>query len=250
MSRPVLWHIPMSHYSEKVRWVFDHRRIEHRRRAVLNGNHVPVALVKTRGAQATFPILELDGEVVGGSGAIVAALEARYPERPLYPEDPAERAQALELERFFDAEMAPAVRLAVWSGLPADRELNRVFAPRLSPVVGWAPGLAASSAALFGRLRYGVGPSADLEAAHATIRAALDRIEALAEPGGYLVGYRLTIADIAGAALMYPLVLPPEAPRILPRVPKDAQVFKDSIKDRAGYRWVQETFRRHRAPAG
>ena len=32
MDTPVLWHIPFSHYSEKVRWALDYKGIAHRRR--------------------------------------------------------------------------------------------------------------------------------------------------------------------------------------------------------------------------
>ena len=31
--RPTLWHIPVSHYNEKVRWALDWKGIEHERRA-------------------------------------------------------------------------------------------------------------------------------------------------------------------------------------------------------------------------
>ena len=30
MDTPLLWHIPLSHYSEKVRWALDHKGIAHR----------------------------------------------------------------------------------------------------------------------------------------------------------------------------------------------------------------------------
>jgi hypothetical protein len=29
MDTPLLWHIPLSHYSEKVRWALDYRGIAH-----------------------------------------------------------------------------------------------------------------------------------------------------------------------------------------------------------------------------
>ena len=31
-AKPVLWHIPVSHYSEKARWALAHKGIEHERR--------------------------------------------------------------------------------------------------------------------------------------------------------------------------------------------------------------------------
>jgi glutathione S-transferase len=34
MDAPLLWHIPLSHYSEKVRWALDYKGIAHRRRVL------------------------------------------------------------------------------------------------------------------------------------------------------------------------------------------------------------------------
>ena len=34
MDTPLLWHIPLSHYSEKVRWALDYKGIAHRRRVL------------------------------------------------------------------------------------------------------------------------------------------------------------------------------------------------------------------------
>jgi hypothetical protein len=31
MDTPLLWHIPLSHYSEKARWALDYKRIAHHR---------------------------------------------------------------------------------------------------------------------------------------------------------------------------------------------------------------------------
>jgi hypothetical protein len=37
MDAPLLWHIPLSHYSEKVRWALDYKGIAHRRRVLVEG---------------------------------------------------------------------------------------------------------------------------------------------------------------------------------------------------------------------
>jgi glutathione S-transferase-like protein len=34
MDTPLLWHIPLSHYNEKVRWVLDYKGIAHQRRVL------------------------------------------------------------------------------------------------------------------------------------------------------------------------------------------------------------------------
>ena len=54
-SRPTLWHIEISHYSEKARWALAYKGVEHRRRAPLPGAHIPVALCLTRGEQQDLP---------------------------------------------------------------------------------------------------------------------------------------------------------------------------------------------------
>jgi glutathione S-transferase len=90
----VLWQITISHYSEKVRWALEHKHIEHERRAPPPGLHMFLAAILTRGRAFTLPILELEGERIPDSAAIIAALEARYPDPPLYPHDAAELARA------------------------------------------------------------------------------------------------------------------------------------------------------------
>ena len=39
-SKPVLWHIEISHYNEKARWALDQKGIEHERRAPTPGAHM------------------------------------------------------------------------------------------------------------------------------------------------------------------------------------------------------------------
>ena len=79
-TRPILWHIEISHFNEKARWALDLKGVEHERRALVPGYHMAVALALTRGRCNTTPILELDGRRIGDSTAIIRALEERYPQ--------------------------------------------------------------------------------------------------------------------------------------------------------------------------
>ena len=84
--KPTLWHIPISHYSEKARWALDYKGIEHERRAPMPGAHIPLALAVTRGRQYTFPLLRLDGRTIGrldGDRRRARATLARAPALPL-----------------------------------------------------------------------------------------------------------------------------------------------------------------------
>src|SRR4051794_37928749 len=115
--RPVLWQLQISHYNEKVRWALDYKRIPHTRRSMMPGVH---RLISYRlSGIVTSPVLVVDGEGIGDSSTILQAMEARWPDPPLMPEDPGERERVLELEEWFDEELGPHIRRAVyWELLP------------------------------------------------------------------------------------------------------------------------------------
>ena len=84
METPLLWHIPLSHFNEKVRWALDYKGIAHRRR-VLGPDYLIRAWRAT--GQGKLPILWLDGRAIADSTRIIAALEERFPELPLIPRE-------------------------------------------------------------------------------------------------------------------------------------------------------------------
>ena len=139
-----LWHVPIAHYSEKARWALAYKNVEHDRKSPPPGPHMAIALALTRGRQKTFPVLALNGDRVGDSTAIIAALEERYPDPPLYPADPAERRRALALEDWFDEELGPHLRLLGWHELsrdPARLERIEIRHPRPTPAPTGKPPL-------------------------------------------------------------------------------------------------------------
>jgi glutathione S-transferase len=249
-QRLTLWQIEISHYSEKARWALDYKQVPHARRSPLPGTHIPIALALTGGAQLTLPILTVDGRAIGDSTAIIAALEEIHPERPLYPSDPTERARALALEEYFDEQLGPHARLLSFYELTQEpdvfAEVAGVSVPgplgRVKPLVG-------AYARALTSVRWGANSAPAAERARAGIVAALDRLEGELDQGEgeFLVGDRLSVADVTAASLFYPLVLPPEGP-VSPELPRPAafERFRQGLSERSGYRWVQETFRRHR----
>jgi glutathione S-transferase len=61
------------------------------------------------------------------------------------------------------------------------------------------------------------------------------------------VGDRFTVADLTAAALMFPLVRPPEAPYMIPPpMPPSIESLRESLSERKGYGWVREIYRKHR----
>jgi len=252
-TEPTLWQLPVSHYSEKARWALAHKGIAHRRRSPLPGSHMAVALTLTRGKENTFPILQLDGRTIGDSTAIVAALEQRFPDPPLYPSDPEQRRRALELEEFFDEELGPYARLLPFHELVNEPEIfAEVAADAVPGPLGKVKPVVGLYARTYTSLRFGVKDAGAAQTAREKIVAAIDRLDAelAANGSGYLVGESFSVADLTAASLFYPLVMPPEGPlsQGLP-VPPAFESFRDGIRDRAGFKWVEEMFRRHRRPA-
>jgi glutathione S-transferase len=250
---PTLWHINVSHYSEKVRWALAWKGVEHRRRSPIPSSHMAVALWLTRGAQATFPVLTLDGRHIGDSTAIIAALEERYPDPPLYPADPEQQRRALELEDFFDEELGPPIRQLVWHELSNDPDRFALVMERTSPPsLARFSGAAARYGQVFTALRFSARSAETARRSREKVIAALDRLDAELEAGGgeYLIGERFSVADLTAASLFYPLAGPPHAP--LPPdqpMPQRFEEFRAPLKERPGLKWVAEMFRRHRKPA-
>ena len=245
-STPVLWQIKVSHYNEKVRWALDYKGVPHKQRAPwpLFGS-LPAAWLMTRGT--TFPILRLDGRTIRDSTAIVAALEERYPTPPLYPADPAERARALELEDFFDEQLAPYIRRYAWFILSTHPRLFFQTAfPDSSPLLHASFRPFAFAITRMVKARYSVTEASAADA-RARILVAMERIEAEVGPSGYLVGDSFTIADLTAAALSTPFIQPPGRQYLPPvALPEPLRSFAEELTARSAGQWVTETYRRHR----
>jgi glutathione S-transferase len=247
MADIVLWHFPISHFNEKVRWALDFKGIPHVRRALF-WSYLPRSLWHT--GRPGLPILFLDGKAIGDSTRIIEALERFQPEPRLYPPDAAERRRALLLEDFFDEELGHSIRTALLGPMFASAPEAAIAGLTL----GQGDGVRRSVELLFKPFRafytYRHGINAEtIRNAPAQVEAAMDRLEAELQPSGYLVGNTFSVADLTAAALFVPLVWPPEFPAPGP-LPEAFEAYRRSVSQRPAFRWVEEMFRRHRAPAG
>jgi glutathione S-transferase len=245
--QPVLWHIEVSHYSEKARWALQIKGVEHERRAPPPGLHIPVALWLTRGRSGTLPILDIDGHRLNDSTAIIAALEERVPDPPLYPADLHERERALALEDFFDRALGPAIRRWVWHELRGSPERIEAVAAKA------VPALSGRSVVPYARLlttgtgvRYGAASERAARRAMSKVLAVLDRLESELGNRRYLIGNRFSVADLTAASLFYPLVLPEQGPKVLQEMPERYERLRASLANRRSYQWVREIYAMHR----
>jgi glutathione S-transferase len=246
VALPVLHQFRASHFNEKARWGLAWKGVDHVRRTHLPGPHA-FAVGRLSGQTAT-PVLVIGEEVIAGSARILDALERRYPERPLYPDDPALRRRALALQTRFDEEVGPAVRTAIFSvlidepdhlcrifseGKPwAVRALYRASFPLARSRIAQANGLTAPG-----------GVSRALEAT----RVALDFVAKELGPSGQLAGPAFSVADLAAASLLAPLVAleHPDMRMPSPAPPRVAALLA-RWADHETVAWVREQYRRHR----
>jgi glutathione S-transferase len=247
-SVPVLWQLEISHYNEKVRWALDYKRVPHIRRSLLPGVHAWKA-ERLTGDTSTTPVLTLDGQSVGDSTRILAALEERWPRPLLYPEDAAQRQRALELEEFFDEELGPHIRRVVYQELlPHPGLVAPLFShgQRFVPRVLLRAGFPMLRVAMRRRMEITAGAA---EESRAKTVAAMDRLEREISPSGYLVGESFTVADLTAAALFYLAARPPEFPYPMVadhELPQSLREFLGSLAERPGGKWVAEIYHRHR----
>jgi glutathione S-transferase len=245
MTPPVLWQFKYSHFNEKVRWALDFKRMAHERRSVLPGFHIPRILWMT--GQKSVPVLVLDGKPITDSTRIIAALEQRQPAPPLYPRDATERQRALALEEFFDEELGPHLRRTWFYELLPDADYTSA-----QLTIGWPPRTQRLYRLLYPAMRLAMGMDMQISAAGAEvgctkIHAALDRIAAELQPSGYLVGDGFSVADLTAAALLSPVVMPPEfSYPLLTPLPQSAGRFRESLAGHRAFHWAAEIYRRHR----
>jgi glutathione S-transferase len=156
-GKPTLIQLDISHYSEKVRWALDYKQVPHRRRSPLPGSHMPIAFALTRGESITLPLLQMDGRTIADSTTILAALEQRYPDPPLYPANPEQLRRALALEDFFDEELGPHARLLPFHELTNEPAMfAEVAAAAVPGPLGKAKGPIGLYARTYTGLRFGV----------------------------------------------------------------------------------------------
>lgn len=114
-----LYDSAFSPFARKVRMVLEHKGLAFEAvDGLLKTNHEALRAVNGR---IEVPVLVDDGIVVVNSADIVAYLEHRYPDKPVYPVDPAVRAQARAWERTADT-LVDAVLINVSYWRWADRK--------------------------------------------------------------------------------------------------------------------------------
>jgi len=189
--------------------------------------------------QPRLPILFLRGRAIADSTRIIEALERFQPDPGLYPRDESARRRALELEDFFDEEVAHPLRAAVMGPLLArnPKEIIAGFSIGVGSGTRLALRLFYPAFRAIGRARHDITP-ATIETGRVKVLAGLDRLEAELQPSGYLVGDRFSVADLTAASIFSRLVFPPEFPYQVGPLPEWLLEYQNSLARRADYQWA------------
>ena len=196
-EKPLIWQFAVSPYAAKVRRVLHYKGIAF---DVRNLGATQLGWVKKHlSPSGKTPVMDLGGQRIVDSTDIVAALEAAFPDQPVIPADPAERALAHVLEDWSDESLYfYDLAMRSWPnnvGWLADDVLAHERS-RLKPLLKKL--LAKSSYKIAFQQGIGRKPKAVVCREMAAHFAA---IEALLAKTGWLAGAQLSIADIAVVAM-------------------------------------------------
>jgi len=140
------------------------------------------------------PTLVHDGNVVIESGVINEYLDEVFPETPLRPADPLDRARMRVFCKMADEYALPATRVPTWTRTKAaqlkamdESEFNRVV--KETPLVDHRLKLQALKGEGFSKKEF--------DEAYGRMDYVFDRAEAALAEGPYLAGAQYTLADIA-----------------------------------------------------
>jgi glutathione S-transferase len=241
--------IPQSHFCEKARWALDRAGAPYREDAHLPMFHLPATFL--RGGGPTVPVLKTRSSTLSDSTDILHYLDTFLPEeRRLFPAQDSLRQEVSRLEDRFDQALGPAGRSWVYWHLLPNKELS------VSIVDKHVPGYqSVVGRALFGVVRGMINRKYKLtdergEAALNTVRQIFDEVGQLLSDGRkFLVGDRLSAADIAFASLGAVVLLPPQYGGPLPTIEQAPPRMREAIEELRAHeagRFILRLYQEHR----
>ncbi|MEK9711233.1 MAG: glutathione S-transferase [Thalassolituus sp.] len=241
----ILYTINMSHYSEKIRWLLDYEGINYQEEALTPAVHTLPMLFKGKRKQTTVPLVQQGETCVQDSPRIVSWLAMEF--GPLKAMPATQQDEIIEVQQRFDAIGKAVARYlylpgfahddlikTIWTQFakPWEAAMVRVFYPVIKPIF---------------KIKLKINPK-DVAKAEAKIDAEIQWLESQLKAGKkYLVGDRLTVADITAASLLAPLACPLEHPiygsaEFREKMAGPAKKWADS----PALQWVRDIYTQHR----
>lgn len=190
-----LFQFEYSPFCAKIRHVLDYKRIPHRIVDLTPILHKDMS--RSLSGQVKVPYIRHNDQVIADSTAIARYLEETFPERPLLPEDSAEREQVLLLEDWLDEALQPALGKMAYLYLYLHPQLA-IDDPDITTGVAALDRHKDKLVPLMLGLsvRKNQLTAADLPRLEARLNEVLRRLQGQLKGKDYLVGERLSLADL------------------------------------------------------
>jgi glutathione S-transferase len=201
-----LYQWELSQYSEKVRLILDYKGLDYRKIEVTPGIG-QIELFRLTG-QKQVPVLKDGNKYIADSTEIAKYLDSKYPERPLIPQDPKQKALTLLIEEWADESIGKKGRTAFFSAISQSQNFRKSLLPTSTPDIfrNLIEGVPSDILTVLG---LGVGYSPDvIRSAIADLKQDLEALTLLLADSPYLTGDEPTLADLAVAGLSILLKFP------------------------------------------
>ncbi|MBF2014621.1 MAG: glutathione S-transferase [Rivularia sp. T60_A2020_040] len=203
--------IPVSHYCEKVRWTLDILKLPY-----IEEPHMPpfYRFATSKVGGATVPVLVTEDKVFTDSTDILQYLDSISPnDAKLYPIDSQQRQEVEELEELFDEQLGTAIRSWAYFYIVDNNKIIKEkwtqnvpnFEKLLFPVI--YPPMRSLV-----RKKYDVNVES-VGQYYQQINSIFEKVSGLLVDGrNYLIGDKISAADITFASLAAPILQPPQHP--------------------------------------
>lgn len=203
----ILYQFPLSHYCEKARWMLDHKELDYVAQNLVPGVHR--LFVQFRTGQHRLPMLYDTKEWIADSTDIAEYLDKRYPEHSLYRRDEDQRKQIEKIDAI-SQELGVHVRRWLFSFILNQKEKTA----ELDIILGEKGVLKDLEKVSVPVLKFAlkrthqISAQTVIESKQKIDETLQDLNQILTQNGGrYLVGDRLTLADIAVCSMIAPLLM-------------------------------------------
>jgi glutathione S-transferase len=203
--------IPVSHYCEKVRWALDYLKLPY-----VEEPHMPpfYKIATTKAGGETVPVLVTkDGNFTDSTDILKYLDSIVSSNAKIYSTHPEQHQQIEELEELFDEQLGTAVRSWAYFYIIDN---SQIVQPKWTQNVPFFEKLLFP--VIFPPMRSLVKKKYDVNAEsaaqyHEQIENVFEKVnELLADGRNYLVGDKISAADISFASLAAPILQPPQHP--------------------------------------